>query len=142
MLNDQDHEMAELLKKTRTIALVGASNKPDRDSHKVMAFLIGCGYDLYPVNPGLAGQSLLGREVYARLGDIPVQTDLVDIFRRKEDVLAVVEEAIACGAKAVWLQQGLDIPEAAERAAAHNMPCIMDKCPKQEIPRLRSLGLL
>jgi predicted CoA-binding protein len=142
MASDEDLHMAALLAATRTIALVGASHKPERDSYRVMAFLIDCGYQLFPINPGLAGQSLLGRPVYASLADIPEAPDLVDIFRRLTDVLPVVEEAISSGAKGIWLQQGLALPAAAAMASTHGLACIMDKCPKQEIPRLRRLGLL
>ncbi len=142
MATAEDLHMATLLSATRSIALVGASPKPERDSYQVMAFLIDCGYQLFPVNPGLAGQLLLGRRVYAALSDIPETIDLVDVFRRLSDVLPVVEEAISCGAKAIWLQKGLALPAAAEIATAHGIACIMDKCPKQEIPRLRRLSLL
>jgi predicted CoA-binding protein len=142
MASSEDLHMAAVLASTQSIALIGASHKPERDSYKVMAFLIDCGYQLFPVNPGLAGQSLMGRPVYASLAELPEVPDLVDVFRRLSDVLPVVEDAIACGAKAIWLQQGLVLPEAAQIASTHGLACIMDKCPKQEIPRLRQLGLL
>ncbi len=136
---DRDAEIRSLLAEAQTIALVGASNKPDRDSHRVMAFLQGQGYRVIPVNPGLAGQQLLGEEVHGALADIGQRIDLVDIFRNSEAAGAVVDEAIAAGAKAVWMQLGVINPQAAARAETAGLKVVMDRCPKIEIPRL---GLL
>lgn len=132
-------EIAALLTGTRTIALVGASANPERDSNRVMAFLQQQGYRVIPVNPGLAGQELLGEPVMAQLADIEGRIDLVDIFRNSEAAGAVVDEAIAVDAKAVWMQLGVINPDAAARAEAAGLKVVMNHCPKIEIPRL---GLL
>ncbi len=136
---ESDAAIKALLEDVKTIALVGASANPARDSHGVMAFLLRQGYRVIPVNPGLAGQQLLGEEVVASLSDIRVPIDLVDIFRNSEAAGAVVDEAIAAGAKAVWMQLGVINPEAAARAEAAGLRVVMNHCPKIEIPRL---GLL
>lgn len=120
----------------RTIALVGASEKPERDSYRIMAFLLERGYDVTPVNPGRAGREILGRTVVASLSDLPAPPDLVDIFRRSEEAGAVVDEAIAAGAKAVWLQLGVVDEAAAARAREAGLQVVMDRCPKIEIGRL------
>jgi uncharacterized protein len=134
-----DADIRALLTETRTIALVGASPKPERDSHRIMAFLQGQGYRVIPVNPGLAGQILLGEEVRGTLAEIGGTIDLVDIFRNSDAAGPVVDEAIAAGAKAVWMQLGVINAEAAARAEAAGLKVVMDHCPKIEIPRL---GLL
>lgn len=131
-----DAKIKTVLSEARTIALVGASADPSRDSHRVMAFLQAQGYRVIPVNPGLAGHSLLGETVYRDLDSVPGQIDLVDIFRRSDSAGAVVDEAIARGAKAVWLQLGVIDLSAVRRAEAAGMMAIMDRCPKIEIPRL------
>lgn len=136
---ESDAAIKALLEDVKTIALVGASANPARDSHGVMAFLLRQGYRVIPVNPGLAGQQLLGEEVVASLSDIRVPIDLVDIFRNSEAAGAVVDEAIAAGAKAVWMQLGVVNPKAAARAEAAGLRVVMNHCPKIEIPRL---GLL
>lgn len=131
-----DAEIRALLETTHTIALVGASPKPERDSNRVMAFLIAQGFRVIPVNPGLAGQSIHGQPVAATLGDIGERIDLVDIFRNSEAAGETVDEAIAAGAKAVWMQLGVINPAAAKRAETAGLKVVMDRCPKIEIPRL------
>ncbi len=136
---ESDAAIATLLGSTRTIALVGASANPARDSHGVMRFLQSQGYRVIPVNPGLAGQMLQGETVLASLADIGEPIDMVDIFRNSDAAGAVVDEAIAVGAKSVWMQLGVINPEAAARAEAAGLQVVMNHCPKIEIPRL---GLL
>lgn len=130
-----DAKIRTLLTGTKTIAVVGWSPKPDRPSHGVAAFLAARGYTVIPVNPGLAGQIALGQTVRATLAEVgPV--DMVDIFRRSEEAGAVVDEAIATGAKAVWMQLGVRDDAAAARAEAAGLTVVMDRCPAIEIPRL------
>jgi uncharacterized protein len=131
-----DDDIRALLQKTKTIALVGASPKAERDSNKVMGFLLSKGYHVIPVNPGLSGQSIHGQPVAASLTDIHEPIDLVDIFRNSDAAGDVVDEAIAVGAEAVWMQLGVVNQDAARRAEAAGLKVVMDRCPKIEIPRL------
>ncbi len=131
-----DAEIAGLLSSVRTIALVGASPKADRPSNRVMQFLLSQGYRVVPVNPGLAGQNIHGQTVVARLADIEASIDMVDIFRNSEAAGETVDEAIAAGAKAVWMQLGVINEEAAARAETAGLKVVMNRCPAIEIPRL------
>jgi uncharacterized protein len=133
---ESDSDLRRLLQDVRTIALIGASADPSRDSHQVMAFLLAHGYRVIPVNPAMAGQILLGQKVYADLSSISGKIDLVDIFRRSDAAGAVVDAAIARGAKAVWLQLGVIDKAAVARAGAAGLQAVMDRCPKIEIRRL------
>ncbi|GAB4144922.1 MAG: CoA-binding protein [Sphingomonadales bacterium] len=135
-MNPEDSDIRALLQSTKIIALIGASAKPDRPAHRVMRFLLDQGFDVYPINPGLAGQQVLGRAVHARLADVPVTVDMVDIFRRSQEAGRHVDEAIAAKAKAVWLQLGVIDHEAAARARAAGLKVVMDRCPAIEMPRL------
>ena len=117
--------------------MVGASDRPDRPSHGVMRFLQQHGYRVIPVNPQIAGQDLHGEKVVATLADVEEPIDIVDIFRRPQAAGEAVDEAIAVGAKAVWLQLGVINEEAAQRAEAAGLQVVMDRCPKIEIARLR-----
>jgi hypothetical protein len=135
-VNAEDNLIATTLRSAKTIAVVGASDKTHRASHGVMRFLQSCGYRCIPVNPKLAGQTLLGETVYADLASIGQPVDMVDVFRNSAKVGLVMDEAIAIGAKAVWMQLGVINAEAAERGCAAGLTVIMDRCPAIEIPRL------
>ncbi len=137
MTDISDDLIRDILTSTRTIALVGASAKPERASHRVMKFLQNQGYRVIPVNPGLEGQTLHGVPVVARLSDITEPVDMVDIFRRSEEAGGVADEAVAIGAKAVWMQLDVIDKAAAERARAAGLKVVMDRCPAIEIPRLQ-----
>lgn len=132
----QSDDIARLLKDTRTIALVGISDRPDRPSYSVMKILQDHGYRVLPVNPQIAGEHVHGEFVWASLADIGVPIDLVDIFRNSEAAGEAVDEAIAAGAKAVWMQLAVVDPVAAERAEAAGLDVVMDRCPAIEIRRL------
>ena len=131
-----DADIARLLEQTRTIALVGASDRPDRAAFEVMGMLLAHGYHVIPVNPQLAGQVIHGQAVLAQLADIAEPIDMVDVFRRSEFVSGVVDEAIAVGARAVWTQLGVIDPVAATRAEAAGLDVVMDRGPQIEIRRL------
>lgn len=131
-----DDTIRNLLSQKRRIAVVGLSPKPERASYGVARFLRDQGHDVVGVNPGHAGSSIDGIPVVAALADVSPRADIVDVFRNSEDAGGVVEEAIAHGADAVWMQLGVVNEAAAERGRAAGLTVIMDRCPKIEIPRL------
>lgn len=134
-----DGALRALFAATRTIAVVGWSPKPDRASHRVAAFLAGRGFRVIPVNPGQAGQPALGTTVRASLAEVVAQdgpVDVVDVFRRSEEAGAVADEAVAIGAKAVWMQLDVVDHAAAARARAAGLTVVMNRCPAIEMPRL------
>lgn len=133
----RDEDIAELLAETRTIAVIGASDRPDRPSYGVMRFLKAHGYRVFPVNPQITGERVHGEFVWRELSQIGEPIDMVDIFRRPIAAGEAVDEAIAAGAKSVWLQIGVINHEAAERAEAAGLKVVMDRCPAIDIPRLR-----
>lgn len=137
----QDSDIARILNETRTIALLGASSKPERPSHEVMQFLLEQGYRVYPVNPGLAGRELLGRPVFASLEDIPVQVDMVDVFRQSQYLPQIVSAAIDANIGVLWTQLGVIHTEAIATAEDAGLSVVVDRCPAIELPRLRKLGL-
>jgi predicted CoA-binding protein len=130
-----DEEIRRILTRTRRIALVGASAKPERPSYGVMQYLLAQGYDVTPVNPGLAGQEILGRKVVGTLEEA-VPLDMVDLFRNSAEVAAPVAEAIRLGANTIWMQLGVVDEAAAAAARAAGLAVVMDRCPAIEIPRL------
>lgn len=132
-----DADLKRILTSVKTIALVGWSPKQDRPSHRVAKFLVSRGYRVIPVNPGQAGQdSGLGEVVRASLTDIDVPVDMVDIFRRSEEVGPVVDEALRIGARVIWMQLGVQDDIAAGLARARGLDVVMNRCPAIEIPRL------
>jgi len=132
----RDEDIAQLLRETRTIAMIGASDRPDRPSWGVMRFLQGHGYRVIPVNPQITGEHVNGEYVWRELSQIGEPIDMVDIFRRSQAAGEAVDQAIAAGAKSVWLQIGVINEEAAARAEAAGLKVVMDRCPKIDIPRL------
>jgi predicted CoA-binding protein len=123
-----DEEAGKMLRGAHTIAVVGCSTNPDKPSHFVPKYLQDRGYRILPVNPSAAGQRLLDERVYASLKEISMPVEIVDIFRPPKEVPAIVEEAIAIGAKAIWMQEGIVNNEAAQRAKAAGLQVVMDKC--------------
>ena len=135
-----DDDVREILEGMRTWAVVGCSPDPHRDSHRIAALLQRHGYRVIPVNPAV--EEVLGERCYPSLRDIPATegVEVVDLFRRSAAVAPHVEEAIAIGARAVWMQLGVIDHEAAERARAAGLRVVMDRCPAIELPRLASLA--
>lgn len=132
-------DIAEMLRSSRVIAVVGLSDRPDRPSHGVAAYLQAQGYRIVPVNPRLSGP-VLGEQPYPDLRSVPEKVDIVDIFRRSEDVPPVVDDAIAIGAPLVWLQLGIVNDEAARKAEAAGAAVVMDRCLKVEHEALLGAG--
>lgn len=125
-----DAEIQQILKETKTIALVGISHKDHRASHQVAKFLIEKGYTVIPVNPKY--EEVLGQTCYPSIEDIPIAVDMVDCFRRSEDIPPLAESAIKIGAKVLWMQLGVVNEEAAAMAEAAGLKVVMDRCPKIE----------
>jgi hypothetical protein len=124
--NPPDSDLKQLLISAKTIAMVGASSKPDRSSHGIMRKLQQVGYRVIPVNPHET--EVLGERAYPSLTEVPDRLDIVDVFRRAEYTPAIADEAVKAGAKALWLQQGIENEEAAARAAAGGLTVVMDTC--------------
>jgi hypothetical protein len=124
--NPSDDELRALLVSATTVAVVGASSNPERPSHGIMKRLLDAGYHVIPVNP--KETTVLGQPAVASLADIEERVDIVDVFRRSEDTPAIADEAIALGARALWLQQGVSNEDAAARAKAAGVTVVMDKC--------------
>ena len=131
-----DDVIKDVLERVKTIAVVGASNDPVKASFFVQKYLREKGYRIIPVNPKLAGQTILGETVYASLKDLPEPPDMVDVFRNAKAAAGVTEEAIAAGAKVVWMQLGVRNDEAAAKAEAAGLTVVMNRCPKIEVQRL------
>jgi len=142
VLIETDEGLAKLLKAVRHVALVGASHKPERPSYQVLEFLLKKGYRVTPVNPGLAGQTLLGQTVVGSLSDIDDPVDLVDVFREGSALPGLVDEAIAIGAPSLWTQLDVRHLVAEKKALDQGLSVVIDKCPAREWPRLEACGLL
>ncbi|WP_313536477.1 CoA-binding protein [Sphingomonas sp.] len=132
----RDEDIRTLLEETRTIAMVGASDRPNRPSNGVMVLLQRHGYRVIPVNPQITGEHIHGEFVFRELSQIGVPIDMVDIFRKSEHAGEIVDAAIAAGAKSVWMQLDVIDHEAAARAEAAGLKVVMDRCPAIEIRRL------
>jgi len=128
--NATTEEVRQILASARTVAVVGLSDKPERDSYRVAAYLQQAGYRVIPVNPNLP--TVLGEPAYPHLRAIPERVDVVDIFRKPEAVPEIVEDAIAIGARAVWMQDGIVHNAAAERARAAGLAVVMNRCMMRE----------
>jgi hypothetical protein len=131
-----DDYIRSIFARVKTIALVGASPRPDRPSNRVMAFLQRKGFRVIPVNPQAFGQTIHGEKVVGSLHEIAEPVDMVDIFRRSAEVAPVVEEAIAKRAKIVWMQLDVRDDTAATKAEAAGIDVVMNRCPAIEMPRL------
>ncbi len=134
IVNDNDQQIRSLLRSARVIAVVGLSPKEQRPSNQVARYLLAAGYRVIPVNPGQ--NEILGQTCYPSLGEIPEPVDIVDVFRNAAEVLPIVTQAVAIGAGAVWLQQGVVNEEAAILVEAAGLYCIMDRCIKIDHQRL------
>lgn len=136
MSRNNPEQLRRVLETAHTIALVGASDRPSRPSHQVMAYLQGRGYRVIPVNPRLAGGSILGETVFRDLASVGTPVDMVDVFLAPDRTDAVIDAAIERKIPVLWMQIGVINEEGAARAEQAGITVIMDKCPKQEIPRL------
>ena len=136
MPRNGDAEIRALLEEVRTIALVGASDRPDRPSFRVMQALQAHGYRVFPVNPQITGEHVHGEFVFRDLSQLGDPIDMVDIFRNSAAAGEAVDQAIAAGAKSVWMQIGVIDEDAAARAEAAGLKVVMNRCPAIEIPRL------
>ena len=123
----------DILSDIKTIAVVGASSKKDRDSYKVMQSLIKNGYRVFPINPNESGKTILDLECLPNLEAVKENIDMVDIFRAHDAVMGVTKDAIKIGAKVLWMQEGIVHQEAADLAISSGLRVVMDRCPKKEL---------
>ena len=130
-----DDYINQILSDVETIALVGASSDPDKDSYKVMKFLLEKNYQVFPINPNQAGMNILGQYCYADLTSLTESIDMVEVFRRSEAVFDIAKDAISIGAKVLWTQLGVVHEEAAQMAQKAGLKVVMNKCPKIELQR-------
>ena len=130
-----DNYINQILREVKTIALVGASSNPEKDSYKVMKFLLEKKYEVYPVNPNEKGNSILGQYCYADLQSIEFPIDMVEIFRKSEEVLGIAKEAINIGSKVLWTQWGIIDAEAFKMAKNEGLKVVMNRCPKIELKK-------
>lgn len=125
----------KVLKETKSIAIVGASSNPERDSHKVMKYLLEKGYEVFPVNPKESGNIILGQYCFDDLESINKPVDMVDVFRATEAVMGIAEQSISIGAKVLWTQENIVHEEAAKLAENAGLKVVMDRCPKKELSK-------
>lgn len=130
-----DNYINQILREVKTIALVGASSNPEKDSYKVMKFLLENNYEVYPVNPNEKGNRILDQYCYGDLYSIDVPIDMVEIFRKREEVLAITKEAVNIGSKVLWTQLGIIDEEASEMAKSKGLKVVMNRCPKIELQK-------
>ena len=130
-----DDFLIEILNSVKTIALVGASSNPERDSFKVMKVLLDSGYKVFPVNPNEKDNIILGQSCYADLNSIDESIDMVDVFRATEAVMGIAEQSISIGAKVLWTQENIVHEEAAKLAENAGLKVVMDRCPKKELSK-------
>jgi predicted CoA-binding protein len=133
--NPSIREIRGLLHRAHTVAVVGLSDRPYRTSHAIAGALQGFGFEIFPVNPNLRSP-VLGEEPYESVADIPTPLDIVDVFRRSEKVMPVAEDAVAAGAKVLWMQSGVINEEAAAYATEHGLTVVMDRCIKVDYATL------
>lgn len=130
-----DNYINQILKEVKTIAIVGASSNSEKDSYKVMKFLLENNYEVYPVNPNEKGNRILDQYCYGDLHSIHVTIDMVEIFRKREEVLAITKEAVNIGSKVLWTQLGIIDEEASEMAKSKGLKVVMNRCPKIELQK-------
>lgn len=135
-LIESDEALRDILTRCRRFAVIIASANPERPSYEVMQYLIAHGYEVFPVNPGRAGREILGRPVVASLRDLPEPVDVVDVFRHPDGVPEIARDAIAIGAKVLWMQIGAGNDDAARLAQAAGLQVVAERCPKIEHMRL------
>ena len=133
--NYTDLYIANILEKVQTIAVVGASSNKERDSHKVMKYLLEKGYEIFPVNPKESGNMILGQYCFDDLESINKPVDMVDVFRATEAVMGIAEQSISIGAKVLWTQENIIHEEAAKLAENARLKVVMDRCPKKELSK-------
>lgn len=134
-INYPDSFIKKILEESNTIAIVGASSKEDRDSFKVMKYLLQKGYKVFPVNPYESGKNILGQKCYEDLESIKQSVDIVDVFRAHEAVLGIAKQAIKISAKVLWTQEDIIHHEAAELVEKAGLKVVMDRCPKKELSK-------
>ena len=134
-INYPDIFIKKILEESNTIAIVGASSKEDRDSYKVMKYLLQKGYKVFPVNPYESGKNILGQKCYEDLESIKQSVDIVDVFRAHEAVLGIAKQAIKISAKVLWTQEDIIRHEAAELVEKAGLKVVMDRCPKKELSK-------
>ena len=128
---NKNQYLKEVLSEVKTIAIVGASSKPEKDSYRVMETLINYGYEVFPVNPNYKGERILGKECYPNLKSIKEKVHMVDIFRAKDFIFNLTKEAIEIKAEVLWTQEGITHEEAANLGRRAGLIVVMDECPKK-----------